>query len=67
MIIGHSLLDIDTLDSNLVVNSSIQAVYVYLEPSILSLIEGPFVKLCLTENVMRIHTGILVRLWDMIM
>ena len=42
MIIGHSLLDIDTLDSNLVVNSSMQAVYVYLEPSFLIFNRRPF-------------------------
>ena len=42
MIIGHSLLDIDTLDSNLVMNSSMQAVYVYLEPYILIFNRRPF-------------------------
>ena len=42
MIIGHSLLDIDTLDSNLVMNSSMQAAYVYLEPYILIFNQRPF-------------------------
>ena len=42
MIIGHSLLDIDTLDSNLVMNSAMQAAYVYLEPYILIFNQRPF-------------------------